>query len=104
MHNSGQQNDDLIDVTKDMHPHTKSFCLSPGLFPPQVLDDVKAGLRYAFQTSNALTLALSATGHAGIECVMANLLERGQTLLVANNGVWGVRAKDIAQRQGEREK
>ena len=65
------------------------------------MDDVKSGLQYAFQTRNSLTLALSATGHAGMEAVMANFLERGDRVLIANNGIWGQRAKDMAKRQGE---
>ena len=64
----------------------------------QVMDEVKAGIQYAFQTKNALTLALSATGHAGMEAVMANLLEEGDTVLIAENGIWGQRAEDMAKR------
>ena len=63
------------------------------------MDDVKTGIQYAFQTNNALTLALSATGHAGMEAVMANLLEEGDVVLVAENGIWGQRAEDMAKRQ-----
>ena len=63
------------------------------------MDDVKSGIRYAFQTENALTLALSATGHAGMEAVMANLLEDGDVILVAENGIWGQRAGDMATRR-----
>ena len=55
------------------------------------MDDIKAGTQYIFQTKNAMTLALSATGHAGMECVMTNMLEPGRTILIANNGIWGVR-------------
>ena len=62
------------------------------------MDEVKAGIQYAFQTKNALTLALSATGHAGMEAVMANLLEEGDTILIAENGIWGQRAEDMAKR------
>ena len=62
------------------------------------MDEVKAGIQYAFQTKNALTLALSATGHAGMEAVMANLLEEGDTVLIAENGIWGQRAEDMAKR------
>lgn len=62
------------------------------------MDDVKAGLRYAFQTDNSLTFAVSGTGHAGMECAVLNLLEPGETLLVVQNGVWGQRAADLATR------
>jgi len=66
----------------------------------KVMDEVKAGIQYAFQTKNPLTLALSATGHAGMEAVMANLLEAGDTILIAENGIWGQRAEDMAKRKG----
>jgi len=66
----------------------------------QVMDEVKEGLKYAFQTKNALTLALSATGHAGMEAVMANMVEGGDRVLIANNGIWGDRAAEMARRHG----
>ena len=64
------------------------------------MDDVKAGVQYIFQTKNPMSLALSATGHAAMECVMTNLLEPGKTVLIANNGIWGIRSADMARRQG----
>jgi len=66
----------------------------------KIMDDIKAGVQYAFQTNNPMTLALSATGHAAMECVMVNMLEPGTTILVANNGIWGQRSQDMANRQG----
>jgi alanine-glyoxylate transaminase/serine-glyoxylate transaminase/serine-pyruvate transaminase len=66
----------------------------------KVMDDIKVGVQYLFQTQNPMTLALSATGHAAMECVMTNMLEPGKVVLIANNGIWGVRSKDMAQRQG----
>jgi alanine-glyoxylate transaminase/serine-glyoxylate transaminase/serine-pyruvate transaminase len=55
----------------------------------KVLNDVKAGLRHLFQTSNPFTFAISGTGHAGLECALLNLLERGEKILVVENGRWG---------------
>ncbi|NWH74290.1 SPYA protein, partial [Piaya cayana] len=68
----------------------------------QVMDEIKAGVQYAFQTQNRLTLALSGTGHCAMEAALLNLLERGDTALVAVNGIWGQRAADIARRLGTR--
>lgn len=62
------------------------------------MDEIKAGLRYAFQTSNKLTLALSASGHAGMEAAIGNLLERGERILIVKGGLWGERAADMAAR------
>ena len=64
------------------------------------MDDIKAGLQYAFQTENRLTLAVSGTGHAGMEVAMMNIAERGETILVANKGIWGTRMADLADRLG----
>merc|ERR1712002_741358 len=66
----------------------------------KIMDDIKAGVQYIFQTNNPMTLALSATGHAAMECVMTNMLEPGRTVLIANNGIWGIRSADMARRQG----
>lgn len=65
----------------------------------KIMDDIKEGIRYMFQTKNEMTLALSATGHAAMECVMVNMLEPGTKILVANNGIWGIRSQDMARRQ-----
>lgn len=66
----------------------------------QVMDDIKDGLRYVFQTKNSLTLALSTSGHGAMEAVFANILEDGDRVLIAINGLWGERAADMAQRYG----
>ncbi len=66
----------------------------------RVMDDVKAGVQYIFQTKNDVTLALSATGHAAMEAVMVNLVEDGDVVLIADNGIWGERSADMARRQG----
>merc|ERR1712222_185470 len=54
----------------------------------KVMDDIKAGVQYIFQTKNTTTFALSATGHAAMECVMNNMLEPGRTVLICNNGIY----------------
>jgi alanine-glyoxylate transaminase/serine-glyoxylate transaminase/serine-pyruvate transaminase len=66
----------------------------------EIMDDVKMGLQYVFQTANPLTFAVSGTGHAGMECALMNLLEKGETILVVQNGVWGQRAASLAERLG----
>ena len=64
------------------------------------MDEIKAGLQYVFQTNNRLTLALSASGHGGMEACLTNLLEPGETILVVKSGIWGERAADMATRIG----
>lgn len=65
------------------------------------MDGVREGIKYLFQTKNSLTFALSSSGHGGIECTFANLLEPGETLIVARCGYWGDRAAEIAGYHGK---
>ena len=64
------------------------------------MDDIKALLRYAFRTENAMTLPLSAPGSAGMECCFVNLIEPGDTVVVCINGVFGGRMKENIERCG----
>lgn len=57
-------------------------------------------LRYAFQTENRMTLPMSGTGSAGMETVMVNLLEPGDSAIVCVSGVFGQRLRDMAGRCG----
>ena len=65
-----------------------------------LLDRLKEGLRTLFGTANAMTLPLSATGSAGMEAALVNLLEPGDSVVVGVNGVFGVRMADVARRAG----
>ncbi|KAI0234840.1 Serine--pyruvate aminotransferase, mitochondrial [Lamellibrachia satsuma] len=66
----------------------------------QIMDEVKEGIQYAFQTNNSLTLAISGTGHAAMEAACCNLIEPGDVVVVAWNGTWGERFSDMAARNG----
>ena len=70
----------------------------------KVMDEAKAGLQYVFQTNNRYTLAITGAGHAAMEASVMNLVERGEPILVCVNGMWGKRAREIAERQGEGKK
>ncbi|CBY18335.1 unnamed protein product [Oikopleura dioica] len=72
-----------------LHP---DFCV--------IMDDVKAGIKHLFQTENELTIALCASGHAAMEATLVNVLEAGEKVVIARNGIWGDRAADIASRAG----
>ena len=65
-----------------------------------MMDELKQLLQYAFQTSNELTIAISAPGSAGMEACFANLLEPGEKVLVCVNGVFGGRMKENVMRMG----
>jgi len=64
------------------------------------MSDIKSGIQYAFQTRNAVTLAVSGPGHAAMECALFNTLEPGDGVLVGLHGIWGERAADMAERIG----
>lgn len=66
----------------------------------QIMDEIKDGVRYMFQTKNPLTFCLSAAGHGGMEAVLCNLLEDGDVVLCGVTGIWGQRAGDMAIRYG----
>ena len=68
----------------------------------ELMDEVQARLRRLFRTENALTLPLSATGSAGMEACLANLLERDEDVVVGVAGVFGERMCEVARRIGAR--
>ncbi len=63
-----------------------------------MMDEVRALLQYAFQTKNELTLAVSAPGTAGMETCLSNLIEPGDRVVVCQNGFFGGRMKEMAER------
>ncbi len=65
-----------------------------------VLDEVQDALRQVFRTDNPVTLPISGTGSAGMEACLVNLLEPGDTALVAVQGVFGERMASIVGRCG----
>ncbi len=65
-----------------------------------MMDEVKQLLQYAFRTSNALTIPVSAPGSAGMETCFANLVEPGDKVVVCVNGVFGGRMLENVRRMG----
>jgi len=72
--------------------------LDPDFVP--MLDAVQAGLRKLFGTKNQLTLPLAGTGSAGMEAIVANLVEPGDRVVVGVHGVFGMRFADSVRRAG----
>ena len=66
----------------------------------EIMNDVRSMLQRVFRTGNELTFAVSATGSAGMETCLVNLLEPGDSAVVCINGVFGQRIKDIVERCG----
>ncbi len=66
----------------------------------EFMDELNELLRYSFQTKNTVTLPISAPGSAGMECCFVNLLEPGEKVVIASNGVFGTRMLENARRCG----
>ena len=64
------------------------------------MDDVQALLRYVFETGNRVTVPISATGSAGMEAALVNVIEPGDDVVVCINGIFGQRMRDIIERAG----
>jgi len=65
-----------------------------------LMEQIKAMLRMAFQTGNALTFPVSAPGSAGMEMCFVNLVEPGNKVIVCRNGVFGGRMLENVKRTG----
>jgi alanine-glyoxylate transaminase/serine-glyoxylate transaminase/serine-pyruvate transaminase len=64
----------------------------------ELMDEIKEMLKYAFQTNNEVTFAVSGPGSVGMETCLVNLIEPGSKVLVCINGVFGGRMKSIVER------
>jgi alanine-glyoxylate transaminase/serine-glyoxylate transaminase/serine-pyruvate transaminase len=65
------------------------------------LEETAALLRDVFQTRNAATFALPASGGSGMEAALVNALEPGDTVVIANAGFFAQRMVDICARLPE---
>ena len=72
--------------------------LDPRFF--RVMDEVCEMLREVYRTENLMTVPLSSTGTGAMEAACANMLERGDKIIVCRNGFFGDRLADIAERCG----
>ena len=91
----------------NVHPRVLEAMAEPliGHLDPEflaLLDEVQGQLRSLFGTENEMTLPLSATGSAGMEACLVNLLEPGDEIVVGVAGVFGERMCDVASRIGAR--
>jgi alanine-glyoxylate transaminase / serine-glyoxylate transaminase / serine-pyruvate transaminase len=64
------------------------------------MDEIQEMLRYVFETSNKVTVPISATGSAGMEAALVNIIEPGDEIVVCIHGVFGERMLDIIERAG----
>src|SRR5579864_2095179 len=89
----------------EIHPRVLAAMAAPtvGHLDPYYLtlmNEMQRMLRGVFRTENQMTMAISATGSAGMECTVVNLIEPGDAMIVCVNGVFGSRMADVAARAG----
>src|SRR3954463_812704 len=89
----------------DVHPRVLSAMTTPllGHLDPQflaIMNETQEMLRLAYQTRNQLTFPVSATGMAGMEACLVNLLEPGDKVVVCSMGFFGQRMIEVAGRTG----
>ena len=89
----------------DAHPRVLTAMATPllGHLDPQfieIMTETQEMLRAVFQTKNALTLPMSATGMAGMETCFVNLVEPGDKVALCVAGYFGTRMVDVAGRCG----
>ncbi len=65
-----------------------------------MMDELKALLRYAYQTDNTLTFPVSGPGSVGMEMCFVNIVEPGDKVVVCRNGVFGGRMIENVERTG----
>jgi alanine-glyoxylate transaminase/serine-glyoxylate transaminase/serine-pyruvate transaminase len=66
----------------------------------ELMDQTMGALRHVYRTQNHHTLPISATGSAGLETIMMNLLEPGDSAVVAVVGYFGQRLAEMGRRAG----
>ena len=89
----------------DAHPRVLTAMTTPllGHLDPQflaIMTETQEMLRQVYQTTNELTIPVSATGSAGMETCLVNLLEPGDKALICTAGYFGNRMVEIAGRCG----
>jgi len=89
----------------DAHPRVLSVMSTPllGHLDPQflaIMAETQELMRQAFLTTNNLTLPISATGMAGMEACLVNLVEPGDKVVVCYAGYFSQRMIDVAGRCG----
>ena len=88
-----------------VHPRVYQALAKPtiGHLDPQFLalmDGLKDSLRMVMDTKNEATITLSGTGSSGMEAVLTNLIEEGESILVVVNGYFSDRMTEVARRLG----
>lgn len=89
----------------DVHPRILAAMARPtlGHLDPDfqgLMEDIKTGLKRAFQTEHKMTYPVSAPGSAGMETCFVNLVEEGDKVVIVKHGVFGERMRQNVLRAG----
>jgi alanine-glyoxylate transaminase/serine-glyoxylate transaminase/serine-pyruvate transaminase len=89
----------------EIHPRVLTTMSQPaiGYLDPvfvEMMEELKALLRYVYQTENALTFPISGPGSVGMEYCFVNLVAPGDKVVVCRNGVFGGRMIENVERCG----
>ena len=66
----------------------------------EILDETCDLLRWIFKTENKVTFPISATASGGMEAVVKNLVNSNGKVVIASNGAFSLRAKNMMERLG----
>ncbi len=93
----------MVPGPSNLHPRVQRALVQPlvGHKDPyflDLMDDTAALLRDVFQTANATTLALPASGGSGMEAALINVLEPGDSVVIGTAGFFAQRMVDICAR------
>ncbi len=89
----------------DVHPRVLAAMANPlvGHLDPaflEIMNETQDMLRQALATANVHTFPVSATGMAGMETCVVNLIEPGDKMVVCVKGFFGQRIAEVAARAG----
>ncbi|MBO6505411.1 MAG: alanine--glyoxylate aminotransferase family protein [Kordiimonadaceae bacterium] len=89
----------------DVHPRILEAMARPtlGHLDPDfqgLMEEIKTGLKQAFQTKHKMTYPVSAPGSAGMETCFVNLVEEGDKVVIVKHGVFGERMRQNVLRAG----
>jgi alanine-glyoxylate transaminase/serine-glyoxylate transaminase/serine-pyruvate transaminase len=89
----------------EIHPRVLTTMSQPaiGYLDPvfvEMMEELKALLRYTYQTKNPLTFPISGPGSVGMEYCFVNLVSPGDKVIVCRNGVFGGRMIENVERCG----
>lgn len=65
-----------------------------------LMDELKSMLQTLFNTKNEATFTIAGPGSVGMDACILNMVEAGDKILIARNGVFGMRMTEVATRGG----